>query len=221
MIPEVGGNMAVIRDSQESLNENAETGSFLHNEHLVPMKASHKTKSFVSSLLNFCYNVFAGMGIMVSLLLILYLFFPGVLLNYTMSKEDFYNHLMGSEIVNSDPALREVAVNQTYDCGTKDSECRMLKLKDFVYNDIKYIPTPQLFSPQEILKTKAGDCKNKAVLYCSLLRNLGVSCDLITNSCHSANWAMVGRDKYFVDATNNVVTTNETLFMKKMNEVCR
>jgi len=71
----------------------------------------------------------------------------------------------------------------TSSCGTKEEMSQ--KLLDFVTKDIKYDfdaheeGVEQLKRPDEVLMTKKSDCSGKAILYASLLEQIGVDYRLI------------------------------------------
>ena len=86
--------------------------------------------------------------------------------------------------------------------------CRMNKIMDYVYETIKYQPDWGLDyyqSPEETLKKGTGDCDDKAILYCSLARQVGLLCKVFSEKNHALTKVCFDDRCYIVDPTNSKI----------------
>jgi len=144
------------------------------------------------------------LGILAFMLVIAMILFPELI---TYSSNVFFsivaNNLAG---YGESENLRNLALNITRGCVS--DFCRMNKIMDYVYETIKYQPDWGLDyyqSPEETLKKGTGDCDDKAILYCSLARQVGLLCKVFSEKNHALTKVCFDDRCYIVDPTNSKI----------------
>jgi hypothetical protein len=76
-----------------------------------------------------------------------------------------------------DSEIRSLGAGLIHDCTEGDRDCYIQKVHKYMMDNFTYVlpaTTREVYTPEEIVKMKNGDCKNFAILETSILTNIGV-----------------------------------------------
>lgn len=103
------------------------------------------------------------------------------------------------EIISNDKSLRKLSAKLTSQCNN-NIYCKLIKIFNFVQKK-QYLSDPVnnefVQSPEYTLDIDAGDCEDLAILYVSLLRNIGLESYLVAMDGHMlASVCGINKEEY-------------------------
>jgi len=95
---------------------------------------------------------------------------PGVI---GKTNDLYYNYVIGKYQHD----VRGITIQITRGCGS-DEMCYITAIYDYLKKNFNYIPVEKyrIYSPVYTIKTRAYDCKNAVVTFCSMMRSVGQDC---------------------------------------------
>ena len=152
----------------------------------------------------------SSIGILIVILIVIFKVNAGysftILDEYTINNTIIKNYKYTKSSKIDSFYLRSYAINLTRNCGS-DEYCYMTNIFyhmggfDYIYSGNNKLA---VYNPKDTIMFKAGDCKNLAVTYCSLLYNIGVDCDIKTGNNHAWNEIKIENKTYSLDLTSGI-----------------
>ena len=174
-------------------------------------KCSHIARRSVGEhLRNWFFIFFTAIGILS------FLYF--VILTTTMSPQEVIdvqiNLLTNYKAYERNNDMRDIGIELAGHCGLNE-DCIIQSVHKGLVN-VTYVKTPTILDPKIIFDSKAGDCKNFAFMFVSILHQFGVDAYYDGSSEHEHAVAVAkpeGRDYYYVvdltDDLNSIAIVGE------------
>lgn len=162
------------------------------------MKKKLKLKDVLKRIVT---TLFAGIGLafVVFVVAVYFLDISGVFIAKPMLKE--VNEKMYNNLVTYNPDARSLAINITRGCGG-DEYCYLSKVYIYMMK-YDYIKSGVVYPFNQTISDEAGDCKNFAYVFSSVMTELDVDNEIKLNDemTHAYNYVYIDGHTFKVDLT--------------------
>lgn len=121
---------------------------------------------------------------------------------------NYYSH----HSLKHDKELRSIAIDLTRDCKNmgeiERKNCYLGNLVDF-FNDFNYVEGVKVYSPEETIQNKAGDCVDLSYAFAKLYYQINGDVEVECNEVHCWDVIQINNNTLVYDATTDLLTPRE------------